>query len=160
MTIPKIQNSEFFSLLNNKKDLLKIDIEKTKVQIGKEVVRLLVNGILKDKIILSPNNWRFHFFHKISNILNVTVDLKILDETKISNHKYSIDFEFKKQDGKFVEFYTEHDPGDPREFGDKFETENSIILCQLISNFEELLNISDIVFSSISRNYTCFELSL
>jgi hypothetical protein len=104
MAIPKIQNSEFFSLLNNKKDLLKKDIEKNKVQIGKEVVRMLVNGILKDKIILSPNNWRFHYLHKISNTLNVTVDLKILDETKISNHKYSIDFEFKKQDGKFIEF--------------------------------------------------------
>jgi hypothetical protein len=160
MAIPKIQNSEFFSLLNNKKDLLKKDIEKTKVQIGKEVVRLLVNGILKDKIILSPNNWRFHYLHKISNTLNVTVDLKILDETKISNHKYSIDFEFKKQDGKFIEFYTAYDSGDPREDGECFKTEKSDLLCQLLGNFEELLNISDIVFSSSSRNYTCFELSL
>jgi hypothetical protein len=104
--------------------------------------------------------WRFHYLHKISNTLNVTVDLKILDETKISNHKYSIDFEFKKQDGKFIEFYTAYDSGDPREDGECFKTEKSDLLCQLLGNFEELLNISDIVFSSSSRNYTCFELSL
>lgn len=161
MTTPKIQNSEFFSTLINKKDLLKKDIEKTKTQIGREVIRLLTDGVFKDKIILPPNNWRFHYFYKISNTLNVKVDLKILSETKISNYIYSIDFEFEKQNGKVTEFQTEHNPGDPREYGEYFKTKKSDLLCQLINNFEKLLDINDVVYgSSYSHEYTCFELSL
>lgn len=160
MAIPKIQNSEFFSLLNNKKDLLKRDIEKTRVLIGKEVVRLLTNSILKDQIVLSPNEWTFHYciYGELTTLV-VGVALKSLTETKISIQHYKVNFVFSKQGDEIVEFYTEHDPGDPRECGDSFKTEKSALLCKLMTTFKNLLVINRTIFPSNPENYTYFTIS-